>query len=473
MSSTRMGLTDDQPASIFIALGHPPQLSDLAHIAMHIQSRALPFTRSLGLVALCAVVLLGTYEWQIGEANEYLGMQPWEMSLVGYLALLLGLPMVAWVISGSDGRPSDFFRLFYGAIVLTSFLVLHPVAGQLPESTVVLGLLVLFAPLLVLEFVGRAVPAIRIRGVFKASWIEFFVVTAVLLVVLLSATYPPASAGFGIADSYDRRLEGRDIYAAGTLLGYGLAMSMNGLAPYLGFVGGLRRRWGLLLIAVFSVVFFYWLLGVKAPGLYVIAAFVLGVMVRNGKIQEVPKLFLLAIAGLGMVVLFEWTFFDQYSVVADYFFRRLFAAQAEVQSYYLQFLSSVKPIPWSWAMGGSDDNFSPTYFIGEYYFDNPDSNVNTNAFLHALAAKGFAGYLWAIIVVALILVTFDRLYQIDRNPTYLFLGFLYGLLVVEQAYSVAFVSSGVGVLFLLALLEAPRKAEFVKTVQPLRGRSLH
>ena len=367
--------------------------------------------RSLGLITLCSVVLLGTYNWQIGEANEYLGMRPWVMSPVGYLALLFGLPTVAWVISGNAGRPSDFFRMFYGAIVLTSFLVLHPVAGYLPDSTVVIGLLVLFAPLLGLEFVGRALPAIRIRGVLKVSWIEFAVTIAVLLVVVLSATYPPASAGFGIEESYDRRLEGRDIYAAGSLLGYGLTMAMNGLAPYLGFVGGLRRRWGLLLIAVLSVVFFYWLLGVKAPGLYVIAAFVLGVMVRNGKIQEVPKLFLLAIAGLGMVVLFEWTFFDQYSVVADYFFRRLFAAQAEVQSYYLQFLSSVKPIPWSWTMGGSDDNFSPTYFIGEYYFDNPDSNVNTNAFLHALAAKGFAGYLWAIIVVALILVTFDRLYQ--------------------------------------------------------------
>lgn len=47
----------------------------------------------------------------------------------------------------------------------------------------------------------------------------------------------------------------------------------------------------------------------------------------------------------------------------------------------------------------------------------------------------------------------DRLYASSRNPNYLFLGFLYDLLAVEQAYSVAFVSSGVGALLALTLLE--------------------
>ena len=429
--------------------------------------------RVLAFTVLCSIVLLETYNRQIGEANEYVGMQPWVMSPAGYLGLFLGLPIVAWVISGNDGRPSDFFRLFYGAIVLTSFLVLHPVAGLLPESTVFMGLLILFAPLLGLELLDRAVPAIRIRGVLKVNWVESMVVIAVLLVVVLAAMYPPASAGFGIEDSYDRRLEGREIYAAGSVLGYGLTMAMNGFAPYLGFVGGLRRRWGLLLVAVLSVAFFYWLLGVKAPGLYVVVAVILGVMVRSGKTKDISRYFLLAIVGLGLVVLFEWVFFEGYSIVADYFFRRLFAASAEVQSYYLQFLSSHKSIPWSWVTGGATDNFSPAYFVGEHYFNNSESNVNTNAFLHALAAKGLVGYLWAISVVSIILVAFDRLYQTDRNPTYLFLGFLYGLLVVEQAYSVAFVSSGVGVLFVLAVLEAPRRLKQIKAVQPFLGGSLH
>jgi hypothetical protein len=46
------------------------------------------------------------------------------------------------------------------------------------------------------------------------------------------------------------------------------------------------------------------------------------------------------------------------------------------------------------------------------------------------------------------------LYKSSRNPSYLFLGFLYGVLVIEQAYTVALVSSGVALLLVLTLLEA-------------------
>jgi hypothetical protein len=54
----------------------------------------------------------------------------------------------------------------------------------------------------------------------------------------------------------------------------------------------------------------------------------------------------------------------------------------------------------------------------------------------------------------MLLVLFERLYQSSRNPSYLFLGFIYGLLVVEQAYTVALVSSGVGFLFVFTMLES-------------------
>ena len=83
-----------------------------------------------------------------------------------------------------------------------------------------------------------------------------------------------------------------------------------------------------------------------------------------------------------------------------------------------------------------------------------ESNANTNAFFYQFAARGLIGYIYALIWVPLILVVFDRLYRSSRNPSYLFLGFLYGLLVIEQAYTVALVSSGVGVLFVLISLES-------------------
>jgi hypothetical protein len=82
-----------------------------------------------------------------------------------------------------------------------------------------------------------------------------------------------------------------------------------------------------------------------------------------------------------------------------------------------------------------------------------ESNANTNAFFHQFAAKGLIGYIYALVLVPLILVIFDRLYRSSRNPSYIFLGFLYGLLVVEQSYTVAILSSGVGLLLGLTCLE--------------------
>ena len=111
------------------------------------------------------------------------------------------------------------------------------------------------------------------------------------------------------------------------------------------------------------------------------------------------------------------------------------------------------PTAWSWLIGIPDKSFQATYFVGEKYFGNQDANANTNAFLYAFAANGFLGYIFSIHFVSAFLVSLDRLYRSTKNPTYLLIGFIYGALVTEQSFSTAMVSSGVGLLFLLTLLE--------------------
>jgi len=103
--------------------------------------------------------------------------------------------------------------------------------------------------------------------------------------------------------------------------------------------------------------------------------------------------------------------------------------------------------------GVLDQSFQATYYIGEKYMGNSIINVNTNAFLYAFLANGLLGYIFSGLFVSIILVAFDRLYRSTQNPSYLFLGFIYGLLVIEQAFSTAMISSGVGLLFLFTLLE--------------------
>jgi hypothetical protein len=108
---------------------------------------------------------------------------------------------------------------------------------------------------------------------------------------------------------------------------------------------------------------------------------------------------------------------------------------------------------WNFLTGSAGSAFKPTFYIGEFYFGDADTNANTNAFLYAFSLNGIFGYIFAVLFIIVALTVFDALYRSSKNPAYLYLGFIYGLLLVEQGFSTAMVSSGVGLLFLLVLLE--------------------
>jgi hypothetical protein len=131
----------------------------------------------------------------------------------------------------------------------------------------------------------------------------------------------------------------------------------------------------------------------------------------------------------------------------------VFAVQAQIQGYYLDFIMESGTTTWNFLTGSTGSVFQPTFYIGEYYFGDVNANANTNAFLYAFSLNGIFGYFFAALFIVVVLNGFDALYRASGNPSYLYLGFIYGLLLVEQAYTTAMVSSGVGLLFLIVLLE--------------------
>jgi hypothetical protein len=297
------------------------------------------------------------------------------------------------------------------------------------------------------------VPKIKWRGIVSSTIIERVLLGILFLVIMYSYVNSPESTGFDIISSYNRRLEGREIYADGSLIAYALGMCMNGFTPYLAFRGAVSGRSSLVLVALGSVIFFYWLLGVKAPFVYVLLSYFVGSLSRREELRHLVKYFLVGIIGLYFLVLIEWWFFDNHSIIADFGFRRLFSVQTQIQGYYLDFLMVDTPSFWNLLLGVSDQSFKATYYIGKNYMDNPDGNANTNAFLYGFAANGLFGYLVAIFFVSTFLVSLDRLYQSTHNPSYLLIGFVYGILLTEQAFSTAILSSGVGLLFLITFFE--------------------
>jgi hypothetical protein len=404
------------------------------------------------LYSFCAVAVITTYVVQIGEANYYTGMQPWEMNTPGFGVLVVGLILIIMISMQTRGLPSEFFLVFYSSIVVLSFVSLNPSSGTVDWLRLLFSFQLILVPLIVVWIAGQLKFKIRFNGLLSSRVVEGIVFVIVLLVAALAALHPPSSASMDIVSTLDRRLEGRDLYGAGSLMSYALSMTMNGLTPYLGYKAGVLNRKWLLLAALAFEVFFFWLIGVKAPLLYVFLAYFMGVLVAKKKHTNFSVYFLYAIVLLFGINLLEWLFFD-YSLISDFFFRRLFAVQAQIQGYYLDFIMESGTPSWNYLTGSAGSAFTPTFYIGEFYFGNVDANANTNAFLYAFSLYGVFGYIFAMLFITIALTGFDALYRSSKNPVYLYLGFIYGLLLVEQAFSTAMVSSGVGLLFLLALLE--------------------
>jgi hypothetical protein len=166
--------------------------------------------------------------------------------------------------------------------------------------------------------------------------------------------------------------------------------------------------------------------------------------------------FLSSVIFVWFVGLIEKAVTNQSLFINDFFFRRIFFDQAEVQGYYFDFLWNDIINNWDFLQGIRDPSINITYYIGEYYYNNQLSNVNTSAFLHAFVEKGATGLLISCLAVTSALVLLDTLWDKTKNPSYLFLGFLLGALLIEQSYTVIFISSGFLALLLITIFENSR-----------------
>jgi hypothetical protein len=403
---------------------------------------------------LYSAALLTTYIFQIAESNEYLRWMPLSLSLEGVLVATFIFPFIIYELSTIKGVPSDFFKLFICNITIISFILFYSAIGNLPDGAVIVCAMILMGPLLLIELLKRSVPIIS-NGmqILTPHKIELLLITISLVTILASYLYRPETAGFGIDDSHARRMEAREIFEPSSLLSYLLAMTMSGIMPFFAFRSGANKKWTLMAFAILGTLFFFWLTGAKATFVKCLLAYGLSYLARKELLTRMAFYFMSGVIVLWGLIMMEWWVFDGYSYIGDYFLRRIFPVQAVDQIFYLQFLFSNKIIDWSWWTGFANSEISISYYVGEFFVGDINNNSNSNAFISALSEKGLFGYIKACCFVSFILVLYDRLWYSGGNKSYLFLGFLYGILLVEQTYTTAFISSGVALLSLLIFFE--------------------
>lgn len=403
---------------------------------------------------------------ELAEMNAYVGYRFFTIDLLYGSTVMIGIILVYMLTPARIKAPSDFLHLFYGIFVLLPYVVLYPIRGLIEFEDILFNFTILAFPLLLIRLVTLSVPAIQIPELFNEEYLLRFIIVISVVGLVFAVMYAPTSAGFGVLDSYDRRIEGRSVYQAGTLLAYLVGAIANGFAPFIAFWGGWRSKLQLLGFSLFCAVALFYILGMKAPIGYIALAWIIGYAVRIGRVQALVGYIFTLLLMVFAMFLIEHLLFG-YSIVGDYFIRRAFSVPPYVLSAYFEFMSPSSGHYWSILEGVSDSRYI-TYVIGEDVLGLPDANANTNAFVVKLAANGIFMYLLAVMLVATIFTLLDKVYRLNGNSLLLYVGFSYSILLIEQAATTALVSSGMGLLILFTIFsktESQNISQFTDAVQ--------
>lgn len=412
------------------------------HSFMHtLRAKALIFL----VLAVTAAILMDVYVGQIAESNAYVGYMPIEIDFSYLMLTTLGILTVSLLMPTKFTRPSHFFVFSQCLFVLYPVVVFFPIGGSSDPIRFLSIFLILLFPVVVISTFSRAFPRLYFPKIYDLKEMSNFLVVVVGVVLVVTFVFAPSSAGFGLEDSYDRRIEGRETFTSNSVQAYLLAMSANGFVPTLGFLAGFCNKKSLMAIGLFANVALFYVVGTKSPFAMLMLSFLIGHLFRKNRTEQLFIYVILVIYLFLLMHYFERSLNDV-SITAELVLRRIFMVPPHVVDRYFHFFESQGG--WS-LINGFKTELGITYHIGSLYFHGSESNVNTSTFLVFFASSGLFGYVGGILLVAIFFGIIDAMQRAVSAPVFMFLGFVYGLLIVEQAATTALVTSGIGVLAIM------------------------
>jgi len=418
------------------------------------KTNAINFLYTYIIIITISVLSYLMYLLQIQGTNEYMGMQYISILTLENISIFLFLSFLVTILLPKDNiKPSSIFIGIYLIFVVMWNISLFGVAGKLDYIETMFKIYILIFPVIFLYIIKYFIYNDFLSKIlFPYINTKKFNIIALILILITAGILGYAVMGGGSFDfnsSYVRRMAGRENFGTGTLYSYLFAISLNGIAPVLAFIGLYRRNIYLVVISLFFSIFSFWLIGTKAPMLYVVLMGILGYLVSVNKEKNILSFFLLALLFINILSLLEYFIFD-FSIIADLFTRRAIAVVTQNQSYFIDFFFQHNSI--SDFLFGTYQDKPITFIIGELYYDSQTANINTNAFLYALLKSGIYGYIVSIVIISLFFLLLDVFYEKYKIKEILAIAIMYSLLLCEQAYTTAFISSGIGLVFLLFIL---------------------
>lgn len=414
----------------------------------------MPRLHHLLLPAL-VLVFLAIYQICLVDIYSYEGMIPIVLDADFWIIFCVSMFAILLVFPSRIERPSDLFLFFYLLISVLWASALWQGTGLITSSEQPLYFFIVIFPVIAMIAV-RGFLSRNLRffiypvSLASSSWLPY--VLAVFLFIGAAATLATVVGGsFNWEDMYVRRLAAREAYAGQVLAGYATNMATNGVLPILGFVAGYRRSPVLFGVAVVFVVMMFFLLGLKAPAINFVALAGLGFCFRYPGLQR--NLVPIILASVLMVYIGAYLAFtlEHNTLLADYLVRRISMVQPQVQSYYFDYWLNREAA--EQLLSNARQSFTDTTFaIGFLYFDNPESNANTNAFIYSLANSGVVAYGVGIVAVVTILCVIDVMAEKSGRPEFFAVAALFAILLSEQAWTTVLLTSGIALCLALVML---------------------
>lgn len=394
--------------------------------------------------------LLTIYNLQLAIDYASVGYEEIHIDFFYISALFFSTALISCLMPTKITVPSDYFLVVYVLFVILPYIVLYKIKSEVELTTYAFRSFFLIFPFLVLSTFKKIQIKLNVPSLISLDFVVRILIFICLIGLCLALWNKPSSAGFDFSISYDRRLDGRFVFESGSLLAYLNSAIVNGFAPLLAFYAITKKSFFIGAISFICAVTFYYILGLKATFFYVILSMVVGITVNKKTIFNFSSILLFTIGLIPLSSLVEYLVFD-YSLVADYLIRRVYSATIFTISSYFDFIGNFDGKIW-FIVDGLNTSDSITFLVGEWFLGVPDANENTNAFLVQFASGGIIGYMLTILLVSYVFFILDAVFLAKHIPGLLLLGFLYGILLTEQAATTALLSSGMGFLIILMIL---------------------
>jgi hypothetical protein len=396
-----------------------------------------------------AVINLTVYNLQLAETNAYVGFRPIDINFVYCINLIISLFFLAQLIPNKIQKPSDFFLFFYGFFVVTSYVIFYPVEYKIDVVVYFIHIFFLILPIIIIKIASRFKLKVIIPKILKESQLEFIVYLISIVGLILVLINSSGFASFDLNDVYERRIEGRAAFTAGAFTAYLNGNVCNGLVPFLSFLAGFKNKKLLLVFSITIGIAYFYAIGIKAHLLFLALSYVMGIGCRRADFDIVSRFIFKILVILLIFFFIEYWLYSK-SDIAELFFRRTFSVPAHVISQYMQLISGSEGAYWTALSGINHAPDGVTYLVGFIFYNSHTANINTNAFVYALATSGLLGYFGIIFFIMVFFIVLDAAYLTYKNNAFLFIGFIYALLLTEQSALTALSSSGIALLTTLA-----------------------